>query len=41
MADGNHTETDYDNRCALELNRIVSDGSYYWDLCSGNLILES
>ena len=40
MADGDYTETDYDNNFALELDRIVCNGSNNRDLGSENSFLE-
>ena len=41
MADGDYTETDYDNNFALELDRIVCNGSNNRDLGPGSSFLES
>ena len=41
MADGDYTETDYDNNFALELDRIVCNGSNNRDLGPGSSFIES
>ena len=41
MADGDHTETGYDNNFGLELNIIVCNGSNSRDLCPRNSFYES